>query len=168
MHCIIMQCIIHYKVNILKQADQENFIGHIGQIMLIWQRIYRDILTKENLTPTDKRILYGLSRHGQCTKTQLADAIFLEHASLSRSIIRLKNKGLINQITLKEDRRHTLISLTSKGRKLSIRLKKKFLKTIQSSIKSSVNKSGQKLSVTNEYLAVFHEQLTIHINQQEL
>ena len=162
-----MQCIINDKGNILKQSDQEIFIYHIGQIMLIWQRIYRDILAKENLTPTDKRLLYGLNRHGQCTKTELAHAIFLEHASLSRSIIRLKNKGLINQTTLKEDRRHTLISLTSKGRKLSNRLKKKFLNAIQSSIQSSDHKSTQKLSVTNEYLAIFYEQLTIHINQQE-
>ncbi len=98
-------------------ADEiiKEFIDTWGQAVLLWQRLRRPILENEQLTPTDKRILYGLYRMKQATKKELAQRVVLEHSSLTRSLDRLVEKGLVARIASKDDKRFVQLSLTKSG-----------------------------------------------------
>lgn len=93
----------------------QTFIDTWGQAALLWQRLRRPILEREQLTQTDKRILYGLYRLKQATKKELAQSVVLEHSSLTRSLDRLEQKGLIARISSEEDKRYVELSLTQAG-----------------------------------------------------
>ena len=109
----------------------QDFSDSLGQLILLWQRIRRDILMTENVTPADKRILYGLYRGGEMTKSELAKAIVLEHSSLTRSVIRLEKNGLLSRITSESDHRYVQLSLTEKGVSKTLSLRKQFLEKIK-------------------------------------
>lgn len=66
---------------------------------------------------TQARILYELSRHQQCTASDLASELGLDHGYLSRILRSFSDDGLIGRQRSKDDGRQVMLSLTAKGRK---------------------------------------------------
>lgn len=117
----------------------QQFSDSWGQAILLWQRLRRPILINHQLTPTDKRILYGLYRHGPCSKKALAKYIVLEHSSLTRSLDRLQQQKFISRSISLTDNRCIELSLTAAGRRKVLSVKKQSLmqlKKVQSGISS--------------------------------
>jgi DNA-binding MarR family transcriptional regulator/GNAT superfamily N-acetyltransferase len=66
---------------------------------------------------TQARVLYELSRRAQCTASDLAAELGLDHGYLSRILSGFAKEKLIDRERSKEDGRQVVLSLTVKGRK---------------------------------------------------
>jgi DNA-binding MarR family transcriptional regulator/GNAT superfamily N-acetyltransferase len=66
---------------------------------------------------TQGRVLYELSRQKDCTASDLAAELGLDHGYLSRILRGFADDGLIDRERSKEDGRQVVLSLTTKGRK---------------------------------------------------
>ena len=88
-----------------------------GYGLLLLQRIYRPILNDHQVTPAEKRILYGLSKHEQLSKQELAKVVVLEPSAITRAMQRLEQQGDIKRYVDPQDRRSIQLMLTVKGRK---------------------------------------------------
>ena len=95
--------------------------------LLLLQRIYKPILAKYGVTPAEKRILYGLSKHQELSKQDLAKAVVLEPSAITRAMQRLENNKDIKRHVDVNDKRSILLMLTPKGRKKIEIIQKEFL-----------------------------------------
>ena len=66
---------------------------------------------------TQARVLYELSRRKDCTASELAEELGLDHGYLSRILRAFADDGLIDRERSKDDARQVVLSLTLKGRK---------------------------------------------------
>ena len=66
---------------------------------------------------TQARVLYELSRRKDCTASELATELGLDHGYLSRILRGFADDGLIGRERSKDDGRQVVLSLTAKGRK---------------------------------------------------
>jgi DNA-binding MarR family transcriptional regulator/GNAT superfamily N-acetyltransferase len=66
---------------------------------------------------TQARVLYELSRRKDCTASELATELGLDHGYLSRILRVFADDGLIDRERSKDDGRQVVLSLTLKGRK---------------------------------------------------
>ena len=102
-----------------------------GQLILLWLSQLRDICAEEDVTPTEKRLLYGLFRFPKLTKKELAKIVVLEQSSVSRALDSLELRGYVARITSPSDRRYIQLSLTSSGLKKTKAIKKKALQKLK-------------------------------------
>lgn len=63
-------------------------------------------------------VLCSISNLGQCSSGQLAELLGLSSSNSSKVIISVENKGLIERIVGKADKRQMYFKLTSQGKKL--------------------------------------------------
>ncbi len=119
----------------------QSFIETWGQTVLLWQRLARPRLERAHLTQTDKRILYGLYGVKEITKKELAQRVVLEHSSLTRSLDRLEERGLITRVTQKEDKRYVKLSLTQQGRSTIRSVKRESFKLAQDLLSGATEKN---------------------------
>ena len=68
------------------------------------------------MDPGQQRALAALSRRGSMPQRELLEEMGLARATLSELLTRLEEKGLIERVRSKEDRRAIVITLTEKGR----------------------------------------------------
>ena len=108
--------------------EVERFADGMGKMMLLWQRIQRDILIQEGITQAGKKILYGLFRNPGITKAELAKIIVLENSSVTRSMQRLELEGFVQRNIDDGDRRAVRLSLTDKGIEKANKIRDKFIK----------------------------------------
>ena len=101
-------------------------IKSIDNINLYWKQIFhafkrasKPILEELDLTKVDANILLVLSRQAKISKAELAEKLYFEANSLTRSLDRLVEMGAIHRTTAKEDKRFITLSLTSKGKTIS-------------------------------------------------
>jgi DNA-binding MarR family transcriptional regulator/GNAT superfamily N-acetyltransferase len=66
---------------------------------------------------TQARVLYELSQRKDCTASDLASELGLDHGYLSRILRGFADDGLIGRERSKDDGRQVVLSLTAKGRK---------------------------------------------------
>jgi DNA-binding MarR family transcriptional regulator len=122
-----MHCILNNKALRMKNNEIQKFSDSWGQAILLWQRLRRPILQQQQVMPADKRILYGLHRHGPCSKKALAKYIVLEHSSLTRSLDRLEQKRFITRLIDAQDNRYVELNLTTAGVKKVLAIKQQSL-----------------------------------------
>ncbi len=77
----------------------------------------------ENLTPTQFSTLMRISEGGELSQNHLGRLASMDVATVKGVVDRLRSKELIQSRADKEDKRRSLISLTSKGEKLIEALK---------------------------------------------
>ena len=77
----------------------------------------------ENLTPTQFSTLIRISEGGDLSQNHLGRLASMDVATIKGVVDRLKAKGLIQSCADKGDKRRSLISLSTKGRKLIDALK---------------------------------------------
>jgi len=75
-------------------------------------------LGETGIDNTDFRILEALSNKGPLPVNTIGPRVYLTSGSISVAIERLVDKGLVNRVESREDRRVRIVSLTPKGRQL--------------------------------------------------
>lgn len=85
-------------------------------------------LLETGLTPGQgqARILSSLAAKGNVTQRELADACMIDVTTMSRTLDRLEEKGLIRRERDPESRRAYRIGLTDEGKKTADRVNKSF------------------------------------------
>ena len=68
------------------------------------------------MAPGQQRVLTALARRGSMPQRDLLEEMGLARASLSELLTRLEEKGLVERVRSKEDRRAIIVSLTKKGK----------------------------------------------------
>ncbi len=81
---------------------------------------YRPVLKSLGLTYPQYLVLLVLWREGTCTVRHLADALLLDHGTLTPLLRRMETNGLISRRRSDLDERFVEISLTSKGDALRV------------------------------------------------
>lgn len=71
------------------------------------------------MAPGQHRVLSTLSRRGSMPQRDLLEEMGLARATLSELLTRLEEKGLIERVRSKADRRAIVVSLTKKGKAAS-------------------------------------------------
>lgn len=111
----------------MEQANIRNLVELLSETYTnsqqLFTRCHQPILKKQQVTPADKKILYGLHQQQKITKTDLAKKIALQHSSLTRSLERLEVRGLLKRNTAVRDKRFIELALTPKGNKKVASLK---------------------------------------------
>ena len=69
-----------------------------------------------NMAPGQQRVLTVLSRRGPMPQRDLLEEMGLARATLSELLTRLEEKGLVERVRSKTDRRVIVVSLTKKGK----------------------------------------------------
>ena len=72
-----------------------------------------------HLSPSQRRVLCLLGKHGPITQQRLLDELELAPASLSELLTKLEREGLVAREKSSNDRRSVIISLTQKGRPIA-------------------------------------------------
>ncbi len=158
-----------YGGGLVNEKSIQTFVDTWGQAALLWQRLRRPIFEKEQLTQTDKRILYGLYRLKQATKKELAQHVVLEHSSLTRSLDRLEQKKLITRTSSQEDKRFVKLSLTQSGRAKTQSIKKQSLKLAKKLFsKISENKIKQATGTIKAFQQAMENMLENEITEDTL
>ncbi|MCR5873862.1 MarR family transcriptional regulator [Phenylobacterium sp. J426] len=81
-------------------------------------RILSEILRPHDLSLTQWRLLYTLSKLKNRTMNEVADFLTLDRTSLTRAVDKLVARGLLLRTEVAHDRRLTEITLTAAGRAL--------------------------------------------------
>lgn len=81
------------------------------------QKQSRDRDERPNVRKGQSLCLYMINMAGEINQRRLADILNIRPTSLSETIKRLEEKGMINRIPDKSDKRTYLVSLTEKGEK---------------------------------------------------
>lgn len=79
------------------------------------QKQSRDSDSRPNMRKGQARCLYMIKMAGKINQRKLAEILNIRPTSLSETIKRLEEKGMITRIPDKSDKRTYIISLTSKG-----------------------------------------------------
>ncbi|MBW3667330.1 MAG: MarR family transcriptional regulator [Actinobacteria bacterium] len=74
--------------------------------------------TLGELTPSQLSVLASLSRQGPMTLSALAETEGVAAASISGIVGRLVDKGLVERVPNPEDKRSTLVDMSSRGRQV--------------------------------------------------
>jgi DNA-binding MarR family transcriptional regulator len=87
----------------------------------LWERrdrILSEILRPHDLSLTQWRLLYTLTKLSNRTMNEVADFLTLDRTSLTRAVDKLVARGLLLRTEVAHDRRLTEITLTAAGRAL--------------------------------------------------
>lgn len=79
------------------------------------QKQSRDNDMRPNVRKGQSQCLYIINRMGEINQRRLAEILNIRPTSLSETVKRLEEKGMINRIPDENDKRTYVISLTEKG-----------------------------------------------------
>ncbi len=82
------------------------------------QMSFSDDPLEDKVSPTEFAILEALYFKGCLHQSEVADKILKSRGNISIAVQRLVEKNLVHRIQDSQDRRHTVVSLTEKGRPL--------------------------------------------------
>jgi DNA-binding MarR family transcriptional regulator len=83
-----------------------------------WKRIQRDAeknLMRLDLTPAELRILRVLREQGSSPMNRFCAETMLSQPSITGIVDKLEERGLVERVRSREDRREVLIAITEKG-----------------------------------------------------
>lgn len=84
----------------------------------------RGIARPANLDLREWRIILILGAQGKSTINEVADRVAMDRGGTSRAISRLEDRGLVNRFQDANDRRRSLVALSTTGIKLHDKLSK--------------------------------------------
>lgn len=87
----------------------------ISMLARLTQTILASALAKANLTVAHWRIFHALTHNGPSDLNAIADFTVLPQSSVSRSVARLAEQGLVTSTRAESNRRHLVVAITSKG-----------------------------------------------------
>lgn len=83
------------------------------------------VLLPEGITTEQISVLRYLNHNDQVNSTELADYLCVNKSTMTSTVTRMVNKGLLERIPSTEDRRVTYICMTNEGKDLSDQLRLK-------------------------------------------
>jgi DNA-binding MarR family transcriptional regulator len=89
-----------------------------GDLRAVIRRIARRLRTEapaEEVTPSQYSVLSAL-KHGACTVGALADREHVSRPAITRSVVALESRGLVDRVADSSDRRQVVVSLSAHGR----------------------------------------------------
>ncbi len=101
-------------------AEFEQRVGAVRRFSRFFTRrigLLQDGLLDSPFSLTQARVLYELAQRGNCTASELAAALDLDHGYLSRILRGFDEQGLVARERAKADGRQVVLSLTTRGRK---------------------------------------------------
>ncbi len=116
-------------------ADQRN--GTYNAVIATYKMMQRGLtvlLANEGLTQPQFQALKVIARHGPIPMKTISDELSVTAANVTGIVDRLESKGLIERTVRKEDRRATIIGLTSKGRAMQEGVGKKYASFVQKAL----------------------------------
>jgi len=75
-------------------------------------------LAQHDIPSSNWSALRALWRQDKCSQVELAERLHVEKSSLSQVLVSLEKKGLVQLTRNTQDKRKTIVELTSKGRQL--------------------------------------------------
>lgn len=117
----------------------------------------KPILQAQNLTRVDGIVMMTIKKAKCPTKAELAERLLFEPASLTRSLNRLADHGLIHRYTDPADKRFTRLELTTAGEKLTQILEKNMLSIWKTAFHNTTN---QELTFFTQLLSQAKHNLT--------
>ncbi len=99
--------------------DLPNFVPYV--VSLLMRRLHGVMaraLAPLEMNIAEWRVTVCLSRHEKCTLNEVVEFTGLVQSSLSRSIVRMENKGLVRRARHPGDRRFINIRITDRGRRM--------------------------------------------------
>jgi len=101
-------------LELARKASRECACGSLRRAARVVTRLYDDALKPTGLRATQFGLLSNLMALGSSTLTQLADAMVVDHTTLTRNLDVLEARGLV--VTEEgEDRRERQLRLSEKG-----------------------------------------------------
>jgi DNA-binding MarR family transcriptional regulator/GNAT superfamily N-acetyltransferase len=100
-------------------VDLEQRIGAVRRFNRLYTKrigVLQDGFLDTPYSLAECRVLYELARRDKATATEVAAALGLDHGYLSRILRGFSERGLVVKTSSPNDRRQSLLSLTTKGR----------------------------------------------------
>lgn len=95
-----------------------------------------DIFAKYGMTFCEGKIMSVLNRGEACTKADVAEALQLKPAALTRALERLVGQGFITRKDDQDDKRFVRLSTTAKGKAIGKKVRQDFLDQWQHLLKN--------------------------------
>ena len=108
-------------MSLMPDPDFEQRVGAVRRFSRFYTRrigLLQDGLLETPFSLTQGRVLYELAHRRDCTATDVAASLGLDHGYLSRILRNFEQQGLVAKRRGKEDGRQWLLSLTTKGHKV--------------------------------------------------
>mgnify|MGYP001187646842 CR=1 FL=1 len=103
-------------------VNQSRIFYLVSHLAARRDRVLEDIIRPHGLTITQWRVLVGLGLLKSRTMNEVADFLALDRTTLTRTIDRLVERGLVVRAEVPHDRRLTEASLTAAGKALRLEL----------------------------------------------
>jgi DNA-binding MarR family transcriptional regulator len=78
--------------------------------------VYEQVTKQTDITPQQFGVLLTLHQQGTITLTELTRSTRADRSTIGEMVRRMKDRGLIERMPGKDDRRTSLVSITEKGR----------------------------------------------------
>ena len=99
--------------------EQREYVGyHVYNTQRALHRSLELCVEKAGLTPGQWNALTQLEEHGAMTQKQLAERLQKEQATVTRSIERLVQRGLVERTPNPQDRRVNIVNVTPEASRL--------------------------------------------------
>ena len=109
------------KDDVAPKAEPYRLDDHVGFVLRQVSQRHALIFqaeAPEGLTPTQFSTLIRLHENGPCSQNELGRAAAMDVATIKGVVDRLRGKGLVGLTPYPGDRRRTLITLTSRAKRL--------------------------------------------------
>jgi MarR family 2-MHQ and catechol resistance regulon transcriptional repressor len=113
----------------------------------VMQRGMTKLLSEEGLTQPQFTALRVMARHGPTPMKTLSDELLVTAANITGIVDRLESKGLVRRAASSEDRRATIVELTTGGMRLQEAVTKKYVGFLQKALQSFSSEEQQTLSI---------------------
>lgn len=103
-----------------KQIEQyiDAYSQHVQSITSSMEAIQKSIFKNSLVTPDQFNLLNEINVREICTSSMLAKEISVKKSTITATINRLVEKGLVNRIPDEQDRRIILLQLTEEGQQI--------------------------------------------------
>jgi len=85
-------------------------------------KLFGERLAAFNLTPAEMTVLQIINANPDVRHGDLAETLLIQPPNMTKLLKRLEAQGYLRRHTSDDDRRHVVLSLTSKGRRLACRI----------------------------------------------
>jgi DNA-binding MarR family transcriptional regulator len=90
-------------------------------------KLFGERLAAFNLTPAEMTVMQIINTNPGVRHGDLAEALLIQPPNMTKLLNQLEVQGFLRRHTSDDDRRHIVLSLTAKGRRLAIRIQEAIL-----------------------------------------
>ena len=110
---------------IVEQSNNETYNAVISTYKAVRSSISLE-LSNEGLTHPQFSVLRVIAKHGPMSQKRISREMLVTPPNITGVVDRLESKHLVRRVANKEDRRATIIELTSEGKRLQENVAKRY------------------------------------------